>query len=542
MNIHLFPPYRELVMADPEDTNGSINTSTLPRSAKRCRIPRLNRSTSMRVKNDRMDSLKSEGRPKSMTLSSQRDYPWQLEGRYGELGSMNSMPFSVDDNSSVKSFGSFVSYSSFASQSQCTEASLSRPMSRSYYGKKYVLHCDRHLVKQEEYLTPTQRKDKEIRQLKSALMKQTKNCEEKNMEIERLKDDLRRLQDAIAELQLGKHSLMNSSQESDNLDSLNVKNSSEISFESNESDRSDIQTVTMNHDDSGVSNVMSMSPRNSSEFDDLDGQHTKVQTADKAVLTDMSFSDFSPKNNRSDSNESEYSRRGFNDRSFVDSPNTSSTQEEKLIAAATPKICQELEKFFTSYKEELNQLRTQHKEHYQDLKEGFNGRVDDLLQKLSEANTRYLELRPLFDKTQEKIQSIESQLVEVRKDIETQEDYHNQMYLKMYRKGQETARLEQADEALDFSPHLSKRISVPDLLRQLHQLEMELDQTKQLYREAARGMGDRQAEYTLRFLKDAVFYFLTKKDKEHLKAIQSILGFTDTERMAVAKAMKHRRL
>lgn len=114
-------------------------------------------------------------------------------------------------------------------------------------------------------------------------------------------------------------------------------------------------------------------------------------------------------------------------------------------------------------------------------------------------------------------------------------------YLFPRRKGQEAARFE-ADEALDFSQRLPKRVSVPDLLRQLQQLELELDQTKQLYREAARGMGDRQAEYTLRFLKDAVFYFLTKKDKEHLKAIQSILGFTDAERMAVAKAMKHRRL
>ncbi|GFX76408.1 uncharacterized protein TNCV_5090481 [Trichonephila clavipes] len=528
-------------MADPEDTNGSISTSTLPRSAKRCRIPRLNRSTSMRGKNDRSDTLKSDNRPKSMSLSS-RDYPWQLDGRYGgDLGSMNSMPFSVDDDSSVKSFGSFVSYTSFASQSQCTEASLSRPMSRSYYGKKYVLHCDRHLVKQEEYLTPTQRKDKEIRQLKSALMKQTKNCDEKNMEIERLKDDLRRLQDAIAELQVGKHNIMNSSQESDNLDSLNAKNSSEISFESNDSDRSDIQTVTNNHDDSGVSNVMSMSPRNSSEFDDLDTQPNKILTADKAVSTDISYFDFSPVS-KADPNESEYSLRNVSDASFVDSPSVSMTPDEKMALAAAPKLYQEFEKFFTTYKEELEQLRSQHKEHYQDLKEGFNVRVDDLLQKLTEANSRYLELRPLFDKTQEKIHSIESQLIEVRKDIETQEDYHNQMYLKMYRKGQETARLEQADEALDFSPHLSKRVSVPDLLRQLHQLEMELDQTKQLYREAARGMGDRQAEYTLRFLKDAVFYFLTKKDKEHLKAIQSILGFTDTERMAVAKAMKHRRL
>lgn len=46
---------------------------------------------------------------------------------------------------------------------------------------------------------------------------------------------------------------------------------------------------------------------------------------------------------------------------------------------------------------------------------------------------RYLELRPLFDRAQDKIQNIESQLTEVQKDIESQEDYHNQMYLKMYR-------------------------------------------------------------------------------------------------------------
>lgn len=47
--------------------------------------------------------------------------------------------------------------------------------------------------------------------------------------------------------------------------------------------------------------------------------------------------------------------------------------------------------------------------------------------------SRYLELRPLFDRAQDKIQNIESQLSEVQKDIESQEDYHNQMYLKMYR-------------------------------------------------------------------------------------------------------------
>lgn len=197
--IFLFLLLSELVMAESDETNGSSKTATLPRSARRCRIPRLNRSTSVRLKGDVLGD-QSPGRPKSMTLSSNRDYPWQLEGRYGDMGSVTSMPFSIDDDGSVKSFGSFMSYNSFASQSQCTEASLSRPISRSHYGKKYILHCDRHLAKQEEYLTPTQRKDREIRQLKSALMKQTKRCEEKDGEIENLKTEIQRLQDAIAEV------------------------------------------------------------------------------------------------------------------------------------------------------------------------------------------------------------------------------------------------------------------------------------------------------------------------------------------------------
>lgn len=189
----------ELVMAEPDESSEATKTSTLPRSARRCRIPRLNRSTSVRLKGE-VPVDQSPCRPKSMTLSSTRDYAWQLEGRYGDMGSVTSMPFSVEDDSSVRSFGSFASYNSFASQSQCTEASLSRPVSRCHYGKKYILHCDRHLAKQEEYLTPTQRKDKEIRQLKSALMKQTKRCEEKEGEIERLKTEVQRLQDAIAEV------------------------------------------------------------------------------------------------------------------------------------------------------------------------------------------------------------------------------------------------------------------------------------------------------------------------------------------------------
>lgn len=184
----------------------------------------------------------------------------------------------------------------------------------------------------------------------------------------------------LLQFQEVKHNLMNSSQESDHLDSMIAKNSaSEISFESHDTDRSDVQnTLTLNNDDSGISNVMSMSPRNSSEFDDLENQ--KVTTAEKAVCTDLSLFDITASLNVSDQRDSPKKSREESD-----STNNSAELEK---STSSPKLSQEFDRFLSTYKHELEQLKTQHREHYQDLKERFNERVDDLLKKLSEANTR----------------------------------------------------------------------------------------------------------------------------------------------------------
>lgn len=196
---------------------------------------------------------------------------------------------------------------------------------------------------------------------------------------------------------------MNTSQESDNLDSMMNKNStSEISFESHDTDGSDVQnTLTLNNDDSGISNnislsplnnedsgicnVISISPRNSLGFEDIENQ--KVTTADKAVGTDLSVPDLSA---------------SLNIAIQKNSPKTSmdeiqgannSPEVEASASTSSPKLSQEFDRFLSTYKHELDQLKAQHKEHYQDLKERFNERVDDLLKKLSEANSRYV---PLF--------------------------------------------------------------------------------------------------------------------------------------------------
>lgn len=45
---------------------------------------------------------------------------------------------------------------------------------------------------------------------------------------------------------------------------------------------------------------------------------------------------------------------------------------------------------------------------------------------------------------------------------------------------------------------------------------------------------------TLQFLKSAIYYFLTDKDNSrgHLRAIESILGYTDSERYNIDKVAK----
>lgn len=56
--------------------------------------------------------------------------------------------------------------------------------------------------------------------------------------------------------------------------------------------------------------------------------------------------------------------------------------------------------------------------------------------------------------------------------------------------------------------------------------------------EARSAKGKVDPEITLQFLKSAIYYFLTDKENNtgHLRAIQSILGFTPSEISSMDKA------
>lgn len=79
--------------------------------------------------------------------------------------------------------------------------------------------------------------------------------------------------------------------------------------------------------------------------------------------------------------------------------------------------------------------------------------MESLLNQLSEVNTRYCEVRPAIDIAEARARELEVELEAVKTELSEQkallseqEERNKQMYLKMYAKGQEAARIEQADQ------------------------------------------------------------------------------------------------
>ncbi|XP_076349772.1 uncharacterized protein LOC143246623 [Tachypleus tridentatus] len=533
-----------------------------------------------------------------------------------------------EENSSVKSFGSCATFMS------CDVIPRAPSSKSSLYGvncthpqKKYVLHCQRKYESPEEYLTPTQRKNRQIRQLKAALVRATRACEVKDVEIERLYAEIERLR--RTQLQKSVTGFENISMPTEtSVPSVNEDiKESEIVIQINSSNRK-----SPPFEDSGVISVGSSSPpvisscsshqtsfesgtdcnacKYSGDEDKIKVTHVHFNTGNKephhsvagSSLSDSSseISDLSGRNSNMENEvlshdvcltqdicktkeELENSPvASGNDNldvlqctKMLNSSNQNTELDRSLQEAAVQNMHLKISKMnqnnslsngttslcsrnrnlvifeedaFDDYQKEMEELKAQHSVERQELREKYNDRIENLLHNLSEINARYLELRPAYEKALDRIRYFESQVVELKKEMAAQEEWHSQMYLKMYRKGQEAAKFEHADEVLEFAQRAPKRVSVPELLQQLRQTKQELEQTKELYRcelyrRATTGSPHHQAEYTLKFLKDAVYYFLIDKDnKNHLRAIESILGFSEKEKETVAKVLKHRRI
>lgn len=274
---------------------------------------------------------------------------------------------------------------------------------------KYVVHCSTHAGQTgEEYLTPTQRAQRQIRRLKTLLQQAKLDLEQKDSDIFRLTKE-------VVELRLYKASL-NSPEDKSN------------------SSNSDVLTVRENTPESPPPNgVLINTPMVTSCTDS--GHFEEPTTKEQGVETDPD-------------------------------------QREKLIEF---------------YENKLQDLSKQHGEETQELKREHNDRVEALLKTLSEVNERYCVLMPDCESAKERIRELEKELDDCSSQLKDNEEKHRRVYLKLYQEHKDVldgtcsngtvATLGDTSVAAATGSIIS-RVSVADLLHQLHVTQIELDNIK----------------------------------------------------------------
>ncbi|CAH1984245.1 unnamed protein product [Acanthoscelides obtectus] len=391
---------------------------------------------------------------------------------------------------------------------------------------KFVFHCNQHSgATGEDYLTPTQRAQRQVKKLKYLLHQAKKDLEEKD-------SDILKLTKEVVELRLYKAALSSPEDKSNSSDAVTVRENT-----SQEVTPEDLVDKGMNM--MSTSCDYNHSCADSGHFEDC--TTSSVHSKDSMLFDD----------HRSPI------------RSRIADKSTATSFEATEIEAERSKLIMEYEK-------RLQELVRTHEEESYQLKQKHNDKVEELLQRITEINTRYWELVPEIEAARERIKELEQQLEEASQKLEDQERKAQETYLKMYAQGQEAAKIEQESAIVELAHQHPSRVSVPELLQELQVTKNELENIKDveyastsnnsqpllsakealslwvlgarkaMYRQLmeAKNKNKIDPEVTLQFLKSAVYYFLTDKENSqgHLRAIQSILGFSQSEISNIDKA------
>lgn len=307
-------------------------------------------------------------------------------------------PEDLPDDESLHSYGS-------AATAASIDAGYAPFNGTTFSGRsmRYVLHCSSHAgLAGEDYLTPTQRAQKQIRRLKSLLAQAKKDLEEKDSEIFQLTKE-------VVELRLYKASIFSPDEKS---------NSSEI------------VTVRENNDEASIEEESIKCKSALRSFDITDSPLYKDQTPTRC-RNEMQGS---------------FTDSGH----FEDLTNSSLHSKESVHMLTHDAACmtetvdsdEERRNLIAFYEKKVEDIMRAHVGETQEIKKSHNDKVEALLQKLSDVNTRYCELLPNYEQAKERIHILEKQLENASKQLQDEESRHRTVYLQMYNKGKEAAKFE----------------------------------------------------------------------------------------------------
>lgn len=288
---------------------------------------------------------------------------------------------------------------------------------------KYVVHCSAHAGQVgPDYLTPTQRAQKQLRRLKELLHAARHDLETKDSEILRLTRE-------VVELRLFKASLNSPEDRSNSSDAVTVK-------ENDPKTSQDVSPIVDMTDE-----IMKISPRHLLNLHQQ--SHLMSSTEMQSSFADSGhFEDMSVHSKDSYANMQDQACGGVEEE-----PRMSMYEEQR----------QELIRLYEKRIEEL--IKTQDAA-TNEIKQTHNDRVEGLLHKLSECNNRYADIVPDYEQAKEKIRELEKQLGDLQVKLQENEEKQNKMYLHMYQQGQESERISRADQVSFLSFKLFRALNI----------------------------------------------------------------------------------
>ncbi|CAG9832373.1 unnamed protein product [Diabrotica balteata] len=464
------------------------------------------RSLSLSLTNARQGNHSSKS-PSIITSSPNRQI--SADSRNFSTGAIDNW-----DSESVTSIGSSVA--------SCDHSSVAwNGTTFSGRSMKYVFHCNQHAgAVGDEYLTPTQRAQKQVKKLKYLLQQAQKDLEEKD-------SDILKLTKEVVELRLYKAALSSPEDKSNSSDAVTVRENN-----SNETTPDDAVDGLSNH----IASDLQTSFADSGHFEDCTS--SSVYSKDSVL--------------------SEECRTPSKSGKLVKLDKSTSTDQEI-----------EHKKIIEEYERRFQELIKTHEEESIQLKQKHNEKIEELLQRISEINARYWQIVPELEEAKERIKELAHQLEEASKKLDEQnaEAEKSAKSEELLNRSEELVK--HHNKIVELAQHPS-RVSVPELLNELQVTRNELENIrdveyattsnnsqpllsakealslwvlgarKAMYRQLmeAKNKNKIDPEITLQFLKSAVYYFLTDKENSqgHLKAIQSILGFSSNEISSIERA------
>ncbi|KAH3740759.1 uncharacterized protein LOC127850463 isoform X2 [Dreissena polymorpha] len=191
-------------------------------------------------------------------------------------------------------------------------------------------------------------------------------------------------------------------------------------------------------------------------------------------------------------------------------------------------MCEEKDRDISMYKQHVDEKTSK-------LVQAKDAEIIKLRDELREMKKNYDDIANFCEESVTAASELEEKTAKLKSDMDDREREHQKIYLAMYKKGKDCARIEREEELERLAATgNSCSVTISELVRKLAWTELELAKWQTLKRQESYTEAkepDTESYTTLRFLKDSFFHYITdEKDSDHhLRAIIKIFKFSDAQ-------------